>query len=98
MRTKRQEALLESDAAWKWFLLGYEAGIRDGHGAGAQEIVDQIKAAGAELLPAARGLMGLAEARAARAEMLAATTEVDNAAERHARCAESWGLPVDGAA
>lgn len=56
-RTRLQAALLDNEAAWRWYLLGYERGIETGHNVGAQDIINDLKCAGrelAELMPAVR--------------------------------------------
>jgi hypothetical protein len=95
-RTKRQEALLESSAAWAWWLAGYERGVESGFAEGyaaAIRVLDEAATALAALRPE---VAKDADARAARAAMLAVASPEDLDARRRA-CAESWGLEAGAA-
>lgn len=96
-RTALQRSLLGSDAAWLWFLLGYQRGVQTGHAEGYAEGLRVLDEAGA-FLATLRPSIGpdAAAARARRAGMVA-PRESEGLAERRRRVAESWGLPVDGA-
>lgn len=48
-RTRIQEALATSDAAWRWFLLGLESGRAEGHAAGYADAMAVLNEAGAFL-------------------------------------------------
>ncbi len=105
-RTKRQDALLTSPAAWGWWTDGYENGWAQGYLAGINAAAGVLaehapyKDAGALLVSAMNPEVGRREAaaRAHRAQMLAPARPVETPEQRHARCADSWGLPKEGAA
>ncbi len=108
-RTRRQESLLTSPAAWGWWTDGYEHGYGHGYLAGLNAAAGVIaehapyKDAAALLLDALdeRPIAGLADITATlahRAAMLEPAEPTETLQERHRRVAESWGLPVEGAA
>lgn len=97
-RTRLQDTLFTSDAAWRWFLLGYQEGIQSGYNTGAQSIVDDLKQAGRALdMPAINRAIDAKEARDRRAAQVWPGDDETPEARRR-RCAASWGLTVESPA
>ena len=97
-RTPTQQALADSPAAWRWFLLGYESGVAAGYAEGyrtALQVFDAAAALMVETMPPTRGV-DIIEARAVRAAMLA-PRESEDLDERHRQVAASWGLEAGAA-
>lgn len=105
-RTPLQASLLESGAAWRWWLLGYEAGCASGYTAGLNDAAGVIaehapyKDAGALMVASMRPLNGAIaqQARKHRTAALAPAEPTETLEDRHRRVADSWGLGEAGAA